>query len=119
MEVTDLVMLDIKEMDPEKHKALTGQTNENILALADWLSDHGKAMWIRHVLVPDLTDDEEGLRALRAKLDQWTSVERVEILPYHTLGLFKWKNLGIVYPLEGVRTPTLEEVEKAEKILGI
>ena len=119
MEVTDLVMLDIKEMDPEKHKALTGQTNENILALADWLSDHCKAMWIRHVLVPDLTDDEEGLQALRAKLDQWTSVERVEILPYHTLGLFKWKNLGIVYPLEGVRTPTLEEVEKAEKILGI
>ena len=93
MEVTDLVMLDIKEMDPEKHKALTGQTNENILALADWLSDHCKAMWIRHVLVPDLTD--------------------------HTLGLFKWENLGIVYPLEGVRTPTLEEVEKAEKILGI
>ena len=119
LKYTDLVMLDIKEMDPEKHKALTGQTNENILALADWLSDHGKAMWIRHVLVPDLTDDEEGLRALRAKLDQWTSVERVEILPYHTLGLFKWKNLGIVYPLEGVRTPTLEEVEKAEKILGI
>ena len=76
-------------------------------------------MWIRHVLVPDLTDDEEGLQALRAKLDQWTSVERVEILPYHTLGLFKWMNLGIVYPLEGVRTPTLEEVEKAEKILGI
>ena len=82
MEVTDLVMLDIKEMDPEKHKALTGQTNENILALADWLSDYGKAMWIRHVLVPDLTDDEEGLQALRAKLDQWTNVERVEILPY-------------------------------------
>lgn len=119
MEVTDLVMLDIKEIDPEKHKALTGQTNENILALADWLSDHGKAMWIRHVLVPDLTDDEEGLQALRAKLDQWTNVERVEILPYHTLGLFKWENLGIAYPLEGVRTPTQEEVERAEKILGI
>ena len=119
MEVTDLVMLDIKEMDPEKHKALTGQTNENILALADWLNEHGKPMWIRHVLVPELTDDEAGLQALREKLDQWSNVERVEILPYHTLGLFKWQNLGIDYPLEGVRTPTQEEVEKAEKILGI
>ena len=119
MEVTDLVMLDIKEMDPEKHKALTGQTNENILALADWLNEHGKPMWIRHVLVPELTDDEAGLQALREKLDRWSNVERVEILPYHTLGLFKWQNLGIDYPLEGVRTPTQEEVEKAEKILGI
>ena len=95
MEVTDLVMLDIKEMDPEKHKALTGQTNENILALADWLNEHGKPMWIRHVLVPELTDDEAGLQALREKLDRWSNVERVEILPYHTLGLFKWQNLGI------------------------
>ena len=80
MEVTDLVMLDIKEMDPEKHKALTGQTNENILALADWLNEHGKPMWIRHVLVPELTDDEAGLQALREKLDQWSNVERVEII---------------------------------------
>lgn len=119
MKVTDLVMLDIKEMDPEKHKRLTGQGNDNILALADWLSANEKPMWIRHVLVPDLTDSEEGLLALRQKLDQWTNVERVEILPYHTLGLFKWENLGIDYPLEGVRTPAQEEVEKAEKLLGI
>jgi len=69
--------------------------------------------------VPELTDDEAGLQALREKLDRWSNVERVEILPYHTLGLFKWQNLGIDYPLEGVRTPTQEEVEKAEKILGI
>ena len=76
-------------------------------------------MWIRHVLVPDLTDDDEGLKLLRQKLDQWTNVTRVEILPYHTLGLFKWQNLGIDYPLEGVRTPTEDEVKHAEDILGI
>lgn len=118
MEVTDLVMLDIKEMDPEKHKALTGQTNENILALADWLNEHGKPMWIRHVLVPELTDDEAGLQALRGALIRWSNVERVEILPYHTLGLFKWQNLGIDYPLEGVRTPTPGGGRKGRKDSG-
>ena len=76
-------------------------------------------MWIRHVLVPDLTDDEEGLRMLRKKIDGWKSVSRVEVLPYHTLGLFKWENLGVDYPLEGVRTPTEDEVKKAEDILGV
>lgn len=118
MTVTDLVMLDIKEMDADKHKILTGHTNENILAMADWMDEHGKPMWIRHVLVPELTDSEEGLRALRGKLDQWKNVERVEVLPYHTLGLFKWEQLGIDYPLQGVRTPTPEEVQRAEELLG-
>ena len=69
--------------------------------------------------MPGLTDGEDDLRQMAAFIQTLQTVERVEILPYHTLGLFKWKNLGIVYPLEGVRTPTLEEVEKAEKILGI
>lgn len=119
MEVTDLFLLDIKEMDDEKHKALTGHTNKNILDLAKYLSDHGKDMWIRHVLVPGLTDDEEGLVALKNFVDELKTVSRVEILPYHTLGLFKWENLGINYPLEGVETPTDEEVKKAEAILGI
>lgn len=119
LEVTDLFMLDIKEIDADKHKKLTGHSNANILAMGDYLSDHGKEMWIRHVLVPDLTDDEEGLRLLRKKIDGWKTVSRVEVLPYHTLGLFKWENLGIAYPLEGVRTPTEEEVKKAEEILGV
>ena len=119
LEVTDLFMLDIKEIDEEKHKKLTGHSNANILAMGDYISSHGTEMWVRHVLVPDLTDDEEGLHLLRMKIDEWDTVSKVEILPYHTLGLFKWKNLGIAYPLEGVRTPTKEEVEKAEKILGI
>lgn len=119
MEVTDLFLLDIKELDGEKHKELTRWDNSNILQMAQYLSDHGKAMWIRHVLVPDLTDEEQGLRALDAFIQSLKTVERVEILPYHTLGRFKWDKLGVDYPLEGVRTPTDEEVKKAEELLHI
>lgn len=119
MEVTDLVMLDIKEIDDEKHKSLSGWSNENILQMAQYLSEHGKDMWIRHVLVPELTDDEEGLIRLRDFIGGLKTVRRVEILPYHTLGEFKWKNLGIEYPLAGVRVPSQEEVKRAEAILGI
>lgn len=119
MEVTDLFILDIKEMDEEKHKALTRWGNENILALARYLSDHGKDMWIRHVLVPGLTDGEKELADLASFIKELDTVTRVEILPYHTLGLFKWENLGIPYPLEGIDPPTAEEVNRAKQILGI
>lgn len=119
MEVTDLFMLDIKEINDEKHKVLTKWTNSNILQMAQYLSDHGKDMWIRHVLVPDLTDDEEGLKELNTFIKSLKTVTRVEILPYHTLGKFKWEKLGIDYPLEGVRTPSEEEVKAAEDLLEI
>ena len=90
-----------------------------IFLMADKMNEMGKEMWIRHVLVPGLTDGKEDLKALRKKLDEWTNVSRVEILPYHTLGLFKWENLGIPYSLEGVPVPTEEQVKEAEEILGI
>ena len=118
MELTDLVMLDIKHMDPEGHQSLTGQDNANILDMAGYLSDNGKAMWIRHVLVPGITDDEEQLKQLRSFIDTLKTVERVEVLPYHTLGVFKWKELGIPYQLEGVEPPTAEQVERAQALLG-
>ena len=76
-------------------------------------------MWIRHVLVPGLTDDEDGLRHMNEFIGTLRTVERVEVLPYHTLGTFKWKELGIPYPLEGVRTPTDEEVKRAEELLQV
>ncbi len=117
LEVTDLVMLDIKEINEDKHKKLTGHTNQNILAMGDYIAEHGVEMWIRHVLVPELTDEEEGLKELRKKIDSWNTVSRVEVLPYHTLGLMKWENMGLSYPLEGVRVPTEDEVAKAAKIL--
>lgn len=119
MEVTDLFILDIKEINDEKHKELTKWTNTNILQMAKYLSDHGKSMWIRHVLVPGLTDDEEGLKELNSFIKELKTVDRVEILPYHTLGEVKWQELDIPYPLEGVRIPTPEEVKKAEELLDI
>lgn len=119
MEVTDLFMLDIKHMDPAGHRKLTGCDNANILDMARFLSDNGKAMWIRHVLVPGITDDEKQLASLREFIDTLKTVERVEILPYHTLGVFKWKELGIPYQLEGVEPPTEEQVKRAKEVLGI
>ena len=76
-------------------------------------------MWIRHVLVPGLTDEEQGLVQLRQFIDTLHTVERVEILPYHTLGLFKWENLGIPYPLKDTPTPTDKEVQRAKQLLNI
>ncbi len=116
MSVTDLVILDLKEMDSDKHKALCGFHNENILDMARYLSDNSKPLWLRHVLVPGVTDYEKGLYDLARFSDGLKTVLKKEILPYHTLGLFKWEKLGIAYSLEGVRTPTAEELKKAESI---
>lgn len=118
MKYTDLFMLDIKHMDDAAHRKLTGQTNQNILEMAAYLSDHGKAMWIRHVLVPGITTEEDELYRLRSFLDTLKTVERVEVLLYHTLGVFKWKELGIPYQLEGVDPPTKEQIDRAKEILG-
>lgn len=118
MKYTDLFMLDIKHMDDAAHRKLTRQTNQNILEMAAYLSDHGKAMWIRHVLVPGITTEEDELYRLRSFLDTLKTVERVEVLPYHTLGVFKWKELGIPYQLEGVDPPTKEQIDRAKEILG-
>lgn len=118
MKYTDLFMLDIKHMNDAAHRKLTGQTNQNILEMAAYLSDHGKAMWIRHVLVPGITTEEDELYCLRSFLDTLKTVERVEVLPYHTLGVFKWKELGIPYQLEGVDPPTKEQIDRAKEILG-
>lgn len=117
MNVTDLVMLDLKKMDEEGHKKLTGYTNQNILKMAQWLSDHNKVMWIRHVLVPGITDDKEDLQKMYEFISSLKTVERVEILPYHTLGMVKWADLNIDYPLDGVPVPTEEQIKIAEEIL--
>lgn len=117
MEVTDLFMLDIKHIDSTVHKELTGQPNENILDMARYLSEQKKDMWIRHVLVPGYTDSEEQLEALQAFIKTLDTVKRVEVLPYHTLGVFKWEELGLPYGLEGVPTPNKEQIDLANKIL--
>lgn len=117
MGLTDLVILDLKHTDSAAHKALTGQENDNILQMAQYLSDTGKDMWIRRVLVPGVTDDPEELGQMRQFLDGLKTVKLVEILPYHNLGVGKWEKLGIPYSLEGVEPPTGEEVRRAEEIL--
>ncbi|MDO5377403.1 MAG: pyruvate formate-lyase-activating protein [Clostridia bacterium] len=117
MDVTNLVILDLKEIDERRHRALTGHTNANILAMARYVAARGIPLWIRHVLVPGLTDDEQGLRRMQAFIDTLDSVERVEVLPYHTLGLQKWRKLRMDYSLEGVRTPTEEEMRRAQELL--
>lgn len=117
MEVTDLVMLDIKHMDEEQHVLLTGQKNDNILDMAKYLSDTGKSMWIRHVLVPERSDRDDYLWKLHDFIEKLDHVERVEVLPYHTLGVYKWKKLGIPYGLEGIEPPTQERIQNANEIL--
>ena len=114
---TDLVMLDIKHIDDEEHKKLTGHTNKNILDCARYLSEQGIPMWIRHVLVPGITDKDEYLKKTREFIDTLDTVKKVEVLPYHTLGAYKWKELGIPYKLEGVDPPTEDRIANAKKIL--
>ena len=117
LKYTDLVMLDIKHIDEEEHKKLTGFSNKNILDCARYLSEQGIPMWIRHVLVPGITDKDEYLKKTREFIDTLDTVMKVEVLPYHTLGEYKWKELGIPYKLEGVEPPTKERIENAKKIL--
>ena len=119
MKSTSLVILDLKEIDPERHRQLTGKDNANILAMARRISDLGVPLWIRHVLVPGLTDDEEGLRRTADFIRSLKTVQRVEVLPYHTLGLFKWQKLGIPYPLPDAVPPTAEQVKRAEELLEV
>lgn len=117
MDVCDLVLADIKHIDPEKHLALTGRDNANILDCLRYMSEIGEPMWIRHVLVPEITDVDEYLYRTREFIAQLKTVERVEVLPYHTLGVFKWDELGIPYTLKDVDPPAPERVEHATKIL--
>ena len=114
----DLILLDIKHIDDEKHKVLTGHTNKNILDCARWLSDIGKPVWIRHVLVPGINDSEEDLSRTAEFISTLKNVKKVEILPYHTLGIYKWEELGYHYTLKDVKPPTDERVAMAKRILS-
>lgn len=119
IDLTDLFLLDIKCINDEKCIDLTGVSNQKELTFARYLSDHGKAMWIRQVLVPGITDDEQDLLQLKEFISTLKTVEKVEVLAYHDLGKFKWEKLGCTYPLEGTKTATKEDVKIANKILGI
>lgn len=119
LELTDLFILDIKEMNNETHRWLTSKSNENILDFARYLSDHNKKMWIRHVLVPTITDKEDDLIKLKEFVNSLKNVEKFEILPYHTLGIMKYKDLDLKYTLNDIKEPSKEEVSRAKELLGI
>lgn len=117
MEYTDLLLLDIKHIDDEQHKILTGRTNKNILDMAEYLSEIGKPVWIRHVLVPERSDKDEYLKKLYCFISGLKNVKKVEVLPYHTFGEYKWKELGYDYPLAGIDPPSKERIANANRIL--
>ena len=119
IDLTDLFLLDIKCINDEKAINLTGVSNKKELEFARYLSNINKPMWIRQVLVPGYTDDEQDLIKLREFISTLKFVEKVEVLPYHDLGKFKWEQLGEVYPLENVRTANNDNVKRAKEILEI
>ena len=117
IQVCDLVLLDMKHMDEKKHIKLCAMGNKNVFAFAQFLEEHHKPYWIRHVLVPTISDDDEHLYRLKAWLDTLKMVEKVEILPYHTMGVVKYKQLGIEYPLLSIPACDKERVAHAKAIL--
>ncbi len=118
LEHVDLVLLDIKTVDENFHKEYTGHTAASNRQFLDYLQQTGKPVWIRHVVVPQRTYDEAQLRMLGQMLRGYSVIEKVELLPYHTMGRYKWDNLGIDYPLEGVPDLTATEIAHARGILA-
>ena len=117
MAVTDLVLLDIKHIDPEGHKMLTGHDNAGILAFAKYLEEKQVDVWIRHVVVPGITDDPALLTRLGTFLGTLSNVKALDVLPYHIMGIVKYEQLGIPYPLDGIPPATKEQAAQAKKII--
>ena len=129
--ISDLILLDVKQIDPAKHLSLTGRSNGQTLKTAEWLEAHGKPFWLRYVLVPGISDAEEDIRKLGERFGRHTPsaagnpasaregyrmLQRVEILPYHTLGVNKYETLGIEYKLKAVPLNTKEQLERAKRL---
>ena len=114
--LVDLVLLDVKEHNPVQHQLLTERSNEQTLRTAEWLEEHKKPFWMRYVLVPGYSDRVEDIRALGEHFGGFEMIERVEILPYHTLGVHKYEAMGQPYKLEGVKENTPEQLEQARAL---
>lgn len=117
MELTDLVLLDIKHIDPQGHRELTGHDNAGILAFARYLDEKQIPVWIRHVVVPGITDKEDLLTRLGTFLGTLSNVKALDVLPYHIMGVTKYAQLDIPYPLEGVPPATKAEAAQAKRII--
>ena len=117
-EPIDLVLLDIKEMNPERHKSLTGQDVTPTLDFAKRLQKMNKKVWLRYVLVPGLTDFQEDIDALAKFIEPLENIERVDVLPFHNMALHKWEKLELPYELKNQRVPTQEETKKVQDFLN-
>ncbi len=117
MDVTDILLMDIKHINEQEHIKLTGQSSKNIIEMFRYLDEIKKPIWIRHVLTPGITDNDEYLTQTRDFIRTLHNVYRVEILPYHGLGAIKYKDLGLDYVLKDTESPTEERVLNARKIL--
>ena len=115
MSYTDLVMLDIKHIDDDKHKALTGHSNKAILDFAKYLEEKNIPVWIRHIIVEGVTDTTEDLVKLGEFIGSLNNLKALDVLPYHTMGVNKYKELGIEYPLEGIPSLSVADAVKAKK----
>lgn len=116
LSLTDLVLLDIKEFDPERHKKLTGCSNVQTLRTAAWLEENERPFWLRYVLVPGYSDFEEDIRNLGKHLGHYKNIQRVEILPYHRLGVHKYEAMGWEYKMKEVKENTPEQLQQAERL---
>jgi pyruvate formate lyase activating enzyme len=116
-EVTDLVLLDIKHIDDDEHKKLTGCSNKAVLDFAEYLDSKEVSMWIRHVAVPGITIDNKYLYELGLFIGGLKNVKALDVLPYHTMGTHKYKTLGIEYPLAGIPAAEKQDTAEARKII--
>lgn len=116
--VTDLVLLDIKHINDTQHKKLTGVSNFVPIQFAEYLEQIGKRFWVRYVLVPGYSDQKKFLNELGKRLSYFVHLERVEILPYHTYGAYKYKELGLKYALKNIKPPDAVKIEEARAILS-
>ena len=112
----DLVLLDVKQINPERHLNLTERSNEQTLKTAQWLEANERPFWLRYVLVPGISDFEEDIRAFGEFFKNFKMLQRVEILPYHTLGIHKYETMGQVYKLKDTKTNTPEQLDRALKL---
>ena len=119
LSLTDLVLLDIKHINDEKCKELVGASNKLELEFANYLSDNNIPIWIRQVIIPGITDDEQDLKELRNLIKSLKTVEKVELHAYHSMGVYKWEKLGYKYPLKDIRPANDEDIKRAKQILEI
>jgi pyruvate formate lyase activating enzyme len=117
LEVLDLILLDLKMIDEEKHIALTTQSNERIKRMAQYVCEQKTPLWIRHVVIPGITTDPADIDLLAAAIAKLPTVEKVELLPYHEMGAFKWKQLGLKYGLDHIKPPDAQQLAAVQQQL--